>query len=113
GRMDKFVAWSNSASLVMGYFDASETANWKLASEYALGDRMFHSAFGGSYLNHAYLVCSCAFRFPGAPASMVAQPGPNGVPIRDGQVSPDGYSINTSRLIYLHAATDTDFRKLV
>ena len=65
GRMDKFVAWSNAASLVMGYFDASETAVWKFAGEYALGDRMFHSAFGGSFLNHAYLVCSCAFRFPG------------------------------------------------
>ena len=113
GRMDKFVAYATSGAVVMGYYDGAETNAWKLASEFALGDRMFHSAFGGSFLNHTYLVCSCALRWPGEPASIVAQVSANGEIIRDGQVTTDGYAVNTSRSIYLHPATDTDQAKLV
>src|SRR5215472_712185 len=73
---------------------------------------MFHSAFGGSFLNHAWLVCSCAFRYPNAPESMVATLDADGHMVKDGQVSPDGYLINTTRSIYLHAPSDTDPSKL-
>lgn len=113
GAMDRYVAWSNGASLVMGYWDGSESENWRLAHEYTLGDAMFHSAFGGSFLNHAFLVCSCAFHWPEAPAGMVAQIGPDGTLIKDGQVTPDGFAVNTARSVYLHAPTDTDTAKLV
>ena len=33
--------------------------------------------------------------------------------VKDGQVTPDGYAVNTSRSVYLHAPTDTDPSKLV
>lgn len=112
GRMDRFVAHSTAGGLVMGYFDGAGTEGWKLAQEFALGDGMFHSAFGGSFLNHAYLVCSCAFRWPDAPPALVAQIGPDGAMIRDGQVTPDGYAVNTSRSVYLHAPVDTDASRL-
>lgn len=113
GAMDRFVAWSSGASLVMGYWDGTGTENWRLAHEYTLGDSMFHSALGGSFLNHAFLVCSCAFRWPEAPAAIVAQVGPNGELLKDGQVTPDGYAVNTSRSVYLHAPRDTDTSRLV
>ena len=74
---------------------------------------MFHSAFGGSFLNHAFLVCSCAFRWPNAPETMVARLDANGNMVKDGQVTPDGYAVNTSRSVYLHAPGDTDQSKLV
>ena len=113
GRMDKFVAYTNAAGLTMGYYDYKNSHLWKLAETYALGDRMFHSAFGGSYLNHTYLVCGCAFRWPDAPPAIVAQIDEKGRVIKDCQVTPDGYSVNTSRSVYLHAPGDTDVTRLV
>ena len=113
GAMNRYVEVSNAKALTMGYFDTSETYLWKLAREFTLGDAMFHSAFGGSFLNHAFLVCSCAFRWPNAPEAMVARLAANGNMVKDGQVTPDGYAVNTSRSVYLHAPGDTDQSKLV
>ena len=72
GAMNRYAEVSNAKGLTMGYFDISETYLWKLARQFTLGDAMFHSAFGGSFLNHAFLVCSCAFRWPNAPEAIVA-----------------------------------------
>jgi phospholipase C len=113
GAMNRFAAVSNAKGLVMGYFDISNTYLWKLARDFALGDAMFHSAFGGSFLNHSFLVCSCAFKWPNAPESMVAKVDASGAMVKDGQVTPDGYAVNTSRSVYLHAPSDTDQTKLV
>lgn len=113
GTMNRYAAVSDAAGLTMGYYDTSKTYIWKLAKEYTLGDAMFHSAFGGSFLNHAFLVCSCAFRFPEAPASMVAQVGPDGAMIKNGQVTPDGFAVNTTQSVYLHNPKLTDTTKLV
>ncbi len=113
GKMDKYVAYSTSGGLVMGYYDGTGTHAWQLAHDYALGDRMFHSAFGGSFLNHSYLVCSCAFRWPDAPEAIVAQIAPDGTILKDGQVTADGYAVNTSRSVYLHAPGDTNPAVLV
>ena len=60
GRMDRFAAISDAGGLVMGYYDLSKTVQWLLAQQYTLGDNMFHSAFGGSFLNHTFLVCAQA-----------------------------------------------------
>ena len=38
---------------------------------------------------------------------------PNGKMLKDGQVSPDGYVVNTGRSVFLHAPTDTDPARLV
>jgi len=66
GLNDKFAAWGDSGGTVMGYFDGSRTAMWKVAREYVLADRFFQGAFGGSYLNHQYLVCACMPEYPNA-----------------------------------------------
>ena len=60
GKNDKFVAWADSGSLVMGHFDYSASPLYKLAQQYTLADNFFQGAFGGSFLNHQYLVCACA-----------------------------------------------------
>jgi phospholipase C len=113
GKMDKFATVSDAGGLVMGYYDLSDTAQWRLAKEFTLADNLFHSAFGGSMLNHSFLVRMCAFRWPDAPEKVVARLDANGRMLRDGQVSPDGYVINTSRSVYLHAASDSDPKLLV
>ena len=60
GKNDKFAAWADAGSLVMGHFDYSASALYKLAQQYTLADNFFQGAFGGSFLNHQYLVCACA-----------------------------------------------------
>lgn len=60
GKNDKFAAWSDAGGEVMGYFDGSQMAMWRVAQKYVLADNFFHAAFGSSFLNHQYLVCACA-----------------------------------------------------
>ncbi|NJD05654.1 MAG: acid phosphatase, partial [Methylococcaceae bacterium] len=85
GKMNRFVAYSNSKGLVMGYYDGRELPLWDYARRYTLADHFFQAAFGGSYLNHQWLICACTPRFQRPPARLIA----------DGSVSADGYAINT------------------
>jgi len=95
GKMDKFVAWSDAGSLVMTVYDGSKMPLWRYAKDYALMDHFHHAAFGGSFLNHLFLICACAPRYADAPAQLVAQLDDHGALIKDGAVTPDGYAVNT------------------
>ena len=66
GRNDGFAAWSDAGGLVMGHYDTSQTALYQLAKEFVLADNFFQGAFGGSFLNHQYLICACAPEYPNA-----------------------------------------------
>jgi acid phosphatase len=66
GKMDRFVEASNAGALVMGLADGRKLRQWELAREFTLADHFFHAAFGGSFLNHFYLVCACAPVYPHA-----------------------------------------------
>ena len=50
----------------MGYNDGATMAMWQLAQQFTLADNFFMGAFGGSFLNHQYLICACAPEFPNA-----------------------------------------------
>jgi phospholipase C len=95
GRMDRFAAISNAGGLTMGYYDGSKTALWGYALKYTLADHFFHAAFGGSFLNHFWLVCACTPRFDAAPVAMRAVVDADGQMRADGTVTPDGYAVNT------------------
>ena len=113
--MDKFAAFSDAGGLVMGYYDASKTELWGYAQKYTLADNFFHAAFGGSFLNHIYLVCVCAPKYPNAPADMVvARSTPTACWPRTAPVTPDGYAVNTIQTSYQpHSAKITDAAKLL
>ncbi len=114
GKMDKFVAWSDASSLVMGYYDASKAPMWDYARKYVLADNFFHAAFGGSFLNHFYLVCACAPKWPDAPVDLIAQVDDKGIITKDGAITPDGYAVNTAQpLNGPHAASITDPKRLL
>ncbi len=113
GKMDKFVAWSDAAGLVMGYYDTSKLPLYQYAREYTLADNFFHGAFGGSYLNHIWLICACAPTWPNAPADRLAQVDDKGAMVKDGAVTPDGYSINTSFSVYSPHPVNVDAFHLV
>ena len=73
GRNDGFVAWGDSGALVMGrYADAANLGLWTLAREFTLCDNFFMGAFGGSYLNHQYLIAARPPFYPDAGASKAA-----------------------------------------
>jgi phospholipase C len=114
GKMDKFVAWTDAAGLVMGYYDTAKLPLYTYAKEYTLADNFFHGAFGGSFLNHIWLVCACAPVWPNAPASRKAQLDASGGLVKDGSITPDDYVVNTSFTVFApHPATITDTAQLV
>ena len=97
GKMDKYALYnSNSAGLSQGYYNTSLIPLLTMAKNYTVCDNFYHSAFGGSFLNHQWLIASASPTFPNAPASIVATVDANGNVITDGQVTPDGYVVNTS-----------------
>jgi acid phosphatase len=113
GRNNMFAAMSNNGGWTMGYYDGSVMRLWKWAQEYTLADNFFQGAFGGSYLNHHWLVCACTPRYPDAPQRMRVRLDASGklekmpgspsarvgaVQVYSGggvAVTPDGYTVNT------------------
>ena len=95
GKMDKYAAISDAGGLVMSYYDGSKLPLWQYAKDYVLADHFFHAAFGGSFLNHIFLICACVPRYYNAPAGLVAKLDANGQMVKDGAVTPDGYAVNT------------------
>ncbi|MEY2152359.1 acid phosphatase [Rhodanobacter sp. 115] len=71
GKNDGFVAWGDSGALVMGHYadSASNLRLWRLAEQYTLCDNFFMGAFGGSFLNHQYLVAAQPPYYPHADTS--------------------------------------------
>jgi len=97
GRNDRFAQLSSAGGLTMGYYDLSRTALWRYARQYTLADHFFQAAYGGSFLNHQWLICACTPRFPDAPENLKqwSNDPATGKPIRDPTVTPDGYVVNT------------------
>ena len=100
GKMDKFALLSDAAGLVMGYYEASRTELWNYARRYVIADNFFHAAFGGSFLNHFWLVCACTPLYPDAPAALVAKLDERGDLVKDGAVTPEGDAVNTIQSVY-------------
>jgi len=114
GKMDKFVAWSNTGGLVMSYYDATQLPIGKLALQYTLADNFFHAAFGGSFLNHFWLICACTPVWPNSPANLIATFDAQGNVVNDNAVTPDGYVVNTALSINRpHPARVTDPAQLM
>ncbi len=63
---DGYAAWADAGGLTMGHYDASSAKLYKLAQDFVLADNFFEGAFGGSFLNHQYLICACAPEYPNA-----------------------------------------------
>jgi len=66
GGMDRYVAWTDNPGLVTGGFDATRLPEGMLARQYVMCDNFFHSAFGGSFLNHQFFVSAQAPVWPDA-----------------------------------------------
>lgn len=67
GKNNKFAAISDAGGLTLGYYDGSKLQLWQWAQDYVLADNFFMGAFGGSFLNHQWLICACTPNDPNAP----------------------------------------------
>ena len=119
GRNDKFVAWSDAGKLVMGTYDGSKLPLWRVAREFTLADNFFMGAFGGSFLNHFWLVCACTPTYPNGPKVLISAVEDDGVTLKtapdspasalqgppkwvnDGALTPDFHAVNTLSLIHI------------
>jgi acid phosphatase len=121
GKNDGFAAWSDAGALVMGHYgDTRKNLGlWQIAREYTLCDNFFMAAFGGSYLNHQFLISGRtpeyfhAAETPARSKIAVLEDGPAGYRLAlapdcpasalDGKpkyaghsaITPDGYAVNT------------------
>src|SRR5260370_1348423 len=122
GHNNMFAAMSTVGGYTMGHFDGSQLKLWQWARQYTLADNFFMGAFGGSFLNHQWLICACAPRFPEAPEAMRVRLDADGklakkpgspsakdaavevysevVLAQLGPVTLDGYTVNTAQPPY-------------
>ncbi|MGY2293381.1 acid phosphatase [Pseudomonas sp. SDO528_S397] len=72
GKNDAFVAWGDSGGLLMGHYAQSRYALrlWDVAKEFVLCDNFFQGAFGGSFMNHQYLISATPPFYPDAANSV-------------------------------------------
>ena len=72
GKQDRYVTGSDAVGLTMGNYDTKALPVYaylhgKHHPKYVIADRFFQSAFGGSFLNHQWLVAARTPTWPGAP----------------------------------------------
>jgi phospholipase C len=103
GLMNGFVSWSDNGGLTLSFFDASNLPEGQLAQQYVLADHTFHAAYGGSFLNHQFLIAAQAPVYPNAPSGFMPTLDANGHLaldssghiIHDGNITPDDHAVNT------------------
>jgi phospholipase C len=57
---DRFVIYSDNKTAVLSQFNATNLPEGLLAQQYTMDDNFFHAAYGGSFLNHQFLVAAAA-----------------------------------------------------
>jgi acid phosphatase len=100
GKMDRYVAGSDSAGTVMGAYNTKALPIYAYLHadghpHYAIADDFFQAAFGGSFLNHQWLVAAQSPVWVGAPNDA----GPNDLhSIVDANGMPNNYPFYASPL---------------
>jgi phospholipase C len=97
GDLDKFVTWSDNPGLVLSYIDATPLPEGELARRFTLCDKFFHSAYGGSFLNHQWLISAQTPPWTAPiPAGWQSVYDPTGKVLKDNQLTVDGkWAVNT------------------
>jgi len=85
GGQNLYVTGSDAVGLAMGYYDTAALPIYTYLHSpshphYAIADDFFQSAFGGSFLNHQWLVAAASPTWPGAPATQHSIINSNGMP---------------------------------
>ena len=72
GRQNRYVTGSDAVGLTMGGYDTRRLPIYRYLHRprhprYAIADNFFQAAFGGSFLNHQWLIAAATPTWPGAP----------------------------------------------
>ncbi|TMG63778.1 MAG: phosphoesterase, partial [Chloroflexi bacterium] len=95
GQQNRYVTGSDAVGLAMGYYNTTALPIYQYlhsdgAPHYAIADDFFQSAFGGSFLNHQWLIAAASPTWDGAPASRHAIVDSNGMPTKYPLYTPTG-----------------------
>jgi phospholipase C len=97
GAMNRFAAVSDAKGLVMGTYETMNLPVAQEATKWTVCDHFRHAAFGGSFLNHMWLVAARTPEFRGAPDKIKTKVDDAGAPTgSELAVTPDEYVMNTS-----------------
>ena len=85
GAMNRYAVGSDAAGLVMGHYDTQKLNTYQYltgpgAPKFAVADKFFAGAFGGSFANGQWLISSTLPQWPGAPDSLRSVLDENGMP---------------------------------
>ena len=85
GKQDLYVTGSDAVGLTMGYYDTTKLPIYTYLHghghpDYVIADDFFQGAFGGSFLNHQWLVAAATPTWAGMPAAQHALVDSNGMP---------------------------------
>jgi phospholipase C len=85
GQQNRYTTGSDAVGLTQGYYDTRALPVYAYLHggdhpHYAIADAFFESAFGGSFLNHQWLIAAATPTWPGAPASQHSIIDSNGMP---------------------------------
>ena len=85
GRQDRYTTGSDAAGLTQGYYNTQALPIYAYLHQdghphYAIADDFFQAAFGGSFLNHQWLIAAATPTWPGAPAANHSVIDANGMP---------------------------------
>jgi phospholipase C len=80
GRQDRYVSGSDADGLAMGHYDTTQLPLYQYlhgagAPSYVIDDSFFQAAFGGSFLNHQFLISAGAPLWPGGADTSGSQAG--------------------------------------
>ncbi|HXJ66926.1 MAG TPA: alkaline phosphatase family protein [Actinomycetota bacterium] len=86
GHQNRYVTGSDAAGLTMGYYDTTQLPIYQYLHQaghpnYAILDDFFQAAFGGSFLNHQWLIAAATPTYPGAAATLHSVLDANGMPV--------------------------------
>jgi phospholipase C len=85
GQQNRYTTGSDAVGLTQGYYDTQALPIYAYLHggdhpHYAIADNFFESAFGGSFLNHQWLIAAATPTWAGAPASQHSIIDANGMP---------------------------------
>ncbi len=85
GAQNRYVTGSDAVGLTMGYYDTTGLPIYAYLHSpahphYAIADYFYQAAFGGSFLNHQWLIAAATPTYPGGPTSQHSILDTNGMP---------------------------------
>ena len=87
GHQNRYTTGSDAVGLTQGYYDTQSLPIYKYLHQddhpkYAISDNFFQSAFGGSFLNHQWLIAAATPSWPSAQHAVLDSNGmPNNYPL--------------------------------